>query len=109
MDRRVRYMFFTSVNELRGWFEAHHASAAELWVGIREKGGGRGGVTFAEALDQAMCFGWVDNMTWRVDAGAYMIRFTPGRPRDVARAEKLRAEGLMHAAGIRALEGSRWR
>ncbi len=100
-------MFFASADEMREWLDAHHESATELWVGIREKGAGRGGLTLAEALDQAMCFGWVDNMTWRVDEDSYMLRFTPGRPRNLARAEELRAEGRMHTAGIRAFQGRR--
>jgi uncharacterized protein YdeI (YjbR/CyaY-like superfamily) len=108
MGRTVRLIvFFASADEMREWFEAHHDSAAELWVGIRESGSGGEGLTLAEALDQATCFGWVDNMTWRVDDTSCMLRFTRGRPRDIGRAERLKAEGRMQASGIRALEGRR--
>lgn len=57
-----------------------------------------------------MCFGWVDSMTRRLDEDSYMLRFTPRRPRsnwtpgNVVRAEELVAQGLMHEAGVRALE-----
>jgi uncharacterized protein YdeI (YjbR/CyaY-like superfamily) len=60
-----------------------------------------------------MCFGWVDSMSRRIDDVSYMLRFTPRRPRskwnarNVAHAEELRAQGLMHEAGIRALERRR--
>jgi uncharacterized protein YdeI (YjbR/CyaY-like superfamily) len=60
-----------------------------------------------------MCFGWVDSLSRRIDEDSYMIRFTPRRPRskwtagNIARAEELRAQGLMHQAGIRALESRR--
>jgi uncharacterized protein YdeI (YjbR/CyaY-like superfamily) len=77
-------VFFASVDEMRDWLEAHHGSAAELWVVIREEGSKGGGVALSDALDQAACFGWVDNMTWRVDDESYMLRFTPGRPHDRA-------------------------
>jgi uncharacterized protein YdeI (YjbR/CyaY-like superfamily) len=109
----VTATFFASGEEMRDWLEANHATVTELWVGIYKKGSGRRGVTFQEALDEAMCFGWVDSMSRRVDDDSYMLRFTPRRersswtPGNVARAEELRAEGRMHEAGIRALE-RRW-
>jgi uncharacterized protein YdeI (YjbR/CyaY-like superfamily) len=98
-------VYFASADEMRRWLEARHAVESEIWVEIRGRGSGTPGVSLAEALDEAMCFGWVDTMTWRVGDDAFVLRFTPGPPRDVARAEELRARGRMHAAGVRALEG----
>jgi uncharacterized protein YdeI (YjbR/CyaY-like superfamily) len=109
----VTAVFFASAEEMREWLEAHHETAAELWVGIYKKGSGKTGVTLREAQDQAMCFGWVDSMSRRIDDERYMLRFTPRRPDsnwtegNVARAEELRAQGLMHEAGIRAFERRR--
>jgi uncharacterized protein YdeI (YjbR/CyaY-like superfamily) len=106
----VTAVFFASGEEMRAWLEAHHATAAELWVGIYKKGAGKTSVTLREAQGEAMCFGWVDSMSRRIDDDSYMLRFTPRRPRsswtpgNVARAEELRAQGVMHEAGIRALE-----
>ena len=103
-------VFFASGQELRDWLEANHATAGELWVGIYKKGSSKTNVTLPEAQDVAMCFGWVDSMTRRVDEDSYMLRFTPRRARsnwtagNVARAEELIAQGLMHEAGVRALE-----
>jgi uncharacterized protein YdeI (YjbR/CyaY-like superfamily) len=109
----VEAVFFRSADEMREWLEAHHANAAELWVGLYKKGSGKTGVSFREAQDQAMCFGWVDSMSRRIDDERYMLRFTPRAPRsnwtegNIQRAEELRAQGLMHEAGIRALERRR--
>lgn len=103
-------VYFDSPRALRSWLDAHHASATELWVGIYKKGVDRTAVTLAEAQDVAMCFGWVDSMTRSVDEESYMLRFTPRRPRsswtsgNVARAEELIADGLMHESGRRAFE-----
>jgi uncharacterized protein YdeI (YjbR/CyaY-like superfamily) len=111
----VTAVFFASDEEMRAWLEANHATAAELWVGIYKKGSGKTGVTLAEAQDEALCFGWVDSMSRRIDDDSYMLRFTPRRPDsnwtegNFARAEELRAQGRMHEAGIRALERRRRR
>lgn len=103
-------VFFDSEHGLRDWLEANHATAEELWVGIYKKGSGRPGVTLPSAQDVAMCFGWVDSMSRRIDDESYMLRFTPRRPRsrwtpgNVTRAEELIEQGRMHEAGIRAYE-----
>jgi uncharacterized protein YdeI (YjbR/CyaY-like superfamily) len=102
--------YFDSAHAMRHWLEANQASASELWVGIYKKGVEKAGVTLPEAQDVAMCFGWVDSMSRRVDNESYMLRFTPRRPRsnwtpgNVARAEELIAEGRMHASGVQAFE-----
>jgi uncharacterized protein YdeI (YjbR/CyaY-like superfamily) len=73
--------FFETPAALRRWFKAHHATSAELWIGFYKKDSGRGGVVYRQALDEALCFGWIDGMVRRVDAVSYMQRFTPRRPR----------------------------
>jgi uncharacterized protein YdeI (YjbR/CyaY-like superfamily) len=109
----VTPVFFASAKELRGWFEANHATAAELWVGIHKKGSDNTSVSLTEAVDQALCFGWIDSKGRRIDDDSYMVRFTPRRAgsnwssRNITRVEELRAEGLMHEAGIRAFEHRR--
>ena len=101
-------VYFDSGHGMRDWLEANHASALELWVGIYKKGVDKAGVALPEAQDVAMCFGWVDSMSRRVDEESYMLRFTPRRsrsnwtPGNVARAEELIAQGLMHESGSRA-------
>jgi uncharacterized protein YdeI (YjbR/CyaY-like superfamily) len=103
-------VFFASGQEMRDWLKANHATADELWVGIHKKGVDRTSVTLPQAQDVAMCFGWVDSMSRRIDDESYMLRFTPRRPRsnwtpgNVARAEELIADGLMHESGVGAFE-----
>ncbi|HYA11046.1 MAG TPA: bacteriocin-protection protein, partial [Thermoplasmata archaeon] len=52
--------FFASLEQLHGWFERNHATARELWIAYPKKGIRRKGVTYAEAVEEALCFGWVD-------------------------------------------------
>jgi uncharacterized protein YdeI (YjbR/CyaY-like superfamily) len=107
----VTPLFFTSSEELRDWFEANHATATELWVGIYKKGTGKPTVTVEEAQEQAVCFGWIDSLGRRIDDDSYMLRLTPRRPEsnwsaiNIARVKRLREQGLMHEAGVRAFEG----
>jgi len=105
--------FFSSPDELRAWLEEHHAAADELLVGFYKKDSGRGGISYAEALDQALCYGWIDGVRKRVDADSYTIRFTPRRPASIwsavnlKRAAELEEQGLLRPAGLRAYQGRR--
>jgi uncharacterized protein YdeI (YjbR/CyaY-like superfamily) len=99
---------FANAAAFRCWLERHHASSAELLVGFYNKASGRGGLTYAEALDEALCFGWIDGVRRRLDADRYTIRFTPRRPRSIwsrvnlRHVARLRQLGKMHAAGLTA-------
>jgi uncharacterized protein YdeI (YjbR/CyaY-like superfamily) len=102
--------FFKTPAALRRWFQAHHATRAELWIGFYKKDSGRGGVVYRQALDEALCVGWIDGMVRRVDELSYMQRFTPRRPRstwsavNVAKITALIAEGRVQPAGLAAFE-----
>ena len=102
--------FFKTPAALRRWFQTHHATRAELWIGFYKKDSGRGGVVYKQALDEALCVGWIDGMVRRVDEASYMQRFTPRRPRsnwsaiNIARANELVAEGRMQPSGLAAFE-----
>ena len=102
--------FFKTPAALRRWFKTHHATTAELWIGFYKKDSGRGGVVYRQALDEALCVGWIDGMARRIDAASYMQRFTPRRPRsdwsaiNIARANELVAEGRMQNSGLAAFE-----
>ena len=104
-------VFFASSAEFRSWLESNHASAAELVVGFYNKGSGRGGVTYAEAVDGALCFGWIDGVRRSLGAESFTNRFTPRRSRsiwsavNIARVAELRGLGLMAPAGLAAFEG----
>jgi uncharacterized protein YdeI (YjbR/CyaY-like superfamily) len=75
--RKVDPIFFRSPAELRRWLQAHHDDTPELWVGLLKKTTGRAGLTYKEALDEALCHGWIDGVRKSVDEDRYLIRFTP--------------------------------
>jgi len=101
-------MFFVSAAEFRAWLSAHHATVAELWVGFHRKDSGRGGITYPEALDEALCFGWIDGVRKKVDATSYTNRFSPRRARstwslvNIRRVHQLKRLGRMTSAGLAA-------
>lgn len=101
-------IYFRSADELRDWFAEHHATASELIVGYYKKGSGEPSLTWAESVDQALCFGWIDGVRRGVDGQRYTVRFTPRRARstwsavNIRRVEELSARGLMHPAGLAA-------
>lgn len=102
--------FFRSTSELRAWFEVHHADAAELWVGFHKAHTGRPGVVYPQAVDEALCFGWIDTTVRRIDDDRYANRFVPRRPGSQwsevnrRRFEELDQLGRVHEAGRRAFE-----
>src|SRR5580704_10891134 len=74
---RMTPTFFPSPLDLRQWFEKHHATARELWVGFYKKGSGRPSITWPESVDEALCVGWIDGIRKSLDGESYKIRFTP--------------------------------
>ena len=106
----LKPQFFPSPSAWRAWLEEHHAGAQELWVGLYKRDSGRPSITWPEAVDGALCFGWIDGVRKSVDATSYKIRFTPRKPRsiwsavNVRRATELSALGLMHPAGLAAFQ-----
>ena len=63
----VMIKYFKSASEFRDWLEVNHARVIELWVGFFKKESGKGGLTYREALDEALCYGWIDGIKKRVD------------------------------------------
>lgn len=102
--------FFATAALFRSWLEEHHESHDELWVGLYKKSSGRPSITWPEAVDEALCFGWIDGLRRSVDGDSYEIRFTPRKPAsnwsavNIARVEALLEEGRMHTAGIAAYQ-----
>src|SRR5438046_2122635 len=103
-------IFFPSAEAFAAWLAEHHATASEVLVGFYKKDSGHGGITYAEALDAAPCYGWIDGIRKGVDAARYTIRFTP-RKRDsiwslvnLRHMERLIAGGRVQPAGLRAYE-----
>lgn len=98
-------VFFASPDELRAWLEEHAESAAELWVGFYKTATGRPSITWPQAVDEALCAGWIDGVRKRIDDSAYAIRFTPRKPGsiwsqvNIRRVEELTALGRVRPAG----------
>lgn len=100
-------LFFKTSEDLRKWFSTEHDKAKEVWIGFYKKNSGKNSVSYAEALDQALCFGWIDGIRKKVDEISYTNRFTPRRPKsnwsriNVAHVKRLTKERLMMPSGIR--------
>jgi uncharacterized protein YdeI (YjbR/CyaY-like superfamily) len=101
-------LFFPEPRDWRQWLEANHDQCRELWVGFHKVGSGQPSITWPEAVDQALCFGWIDGIRKRVNETSYKIRFTPRKPSsnwsavNIKRVDELTALGLMQPAGLRA-------
>lgn len=102
--------FFSSPSDFRQWLEKNYHTASELLVGFHKKSSGKKSVTYAEALDEALCFGWIDGVRKSLNETSYTIRFSPRKPKsiwsnvNVRHVERLKKEGRMHAAGLEAYE-----
>ncbi len=99
---------FKSTADFRNWLKANHANTSELWVGFYKKASGKGGITYAEALDEALCFGWIDGVRKRVDELSFTQRFTPRKPTsnwsliNIRHVERLKTADRMMPAGLKA-------
>jgi len=102
--------FFRTPPEFRAWLEKRHREARELWVGFHKKSSGQASITWPEAVDEALCFGWIDGQRKGIDEVDHAIRFTPRKPgsiwsvANVKRVEELRAQRRMQPAGLEAFE-----
>ncbi|HUP47846.1 MAG TPA: YdeI/OmpD-associated family protein [Thermoanaerobaculia bacterium] len=102
--------FFETPADFRRWLRKHHRSRSELWVGFHKKGSGRPSITWPGAVDEALCFGWIDGVRKTIDGESYAIRFTPRRGGstwssvNTRRARELIRDGRMQPAGLRAFE-----
>jgi uncharacterized protein YdeI (YjbR/CyaY-like superfamily) len=103
---------FASPAEFEAWLDESHADSAGLWLKIAKKGSGVESVTYAEALELALCYGWIDSQKRALDEKHFLQRFTPRRPRgkwsriNRDAAEKLIAAGRMRPAGLAEVEAA---
>jgi uncharacterized protein YdeI (YjbR/CyaY-like superfamily) len=101
---------FSGPAAFRAWLARHHAAARELFVRC-SKAHARAGLTYREALDEALCMGWIDGVRHGLDEVSFSVRFTPRKPRsawsrvNIERYRELDAEGRVRPAGQRAFEG----
>jgi uncharacterized protein YdeI (YjbR/CyaY-like superfamily) len=104
---------FPTKEDFRKWLEENHEKETELIVGFYNIKSGKQSMTWSEAVDQALCFGWIDGVRRKVDDESYSNRFTPRRTSsnwsavNIKKVEDLTAKGLMKPAGIAAFEKRR--
>lgn len=97
----------------RAWLESHHTNHPGVWLVLHKKGGQTTSLTYAQALEEALCFGWIDGQLARRDNGSYRQRFTPRRPnslwstRNVEHVNRLTQTGRMRPAGIAAVDAAK--
>jgi uncharacterized protein YdeI (YjbR/CyaY-like superfamily) len=95
------------------WLDSHHAGHPGVWLVLHKKGGQTTALTYAQALDEALCFGWIDGQIARRDNDSYRQRFTPRRPnspwsaRNVEHVTRLTHTGRMQPAGIAAVDAAK--
>lgn len=106
---RVRH--FRTADAFRRWLAKHHDSAPEIWVGFYRAASGRTGMSYKEAVDQALCYGWIDGVRKRVDDISYTNRFTRRTAKsnwsaiNIRRMGELMQLGIVAAPGRAAFEG----
>jgi len=102
--------FFRSARTLETWFESNHDRLDSQWIGFHKKSTGKEGITYADALDAALGWGWIDGIRKKVDDESYMIRFTPRKQTsiwsavNIRRAEALARVGRLRPPGLAAFE-----
>lgn len=102
-------MLFASALKWAVWLEDNHAGSSGLWLQIARKGAALRSLSYDEALDAALCYGWIDSQKRSLDTFAWLQRFTPRGPRSVwsrintEKVVRLTGEGRMNAAGLNAV------
>jgi uncharacterized protein YdeI (YjbR/CyaY-like superfamily) len=110
---RLPIMRFKSSSDYRSWLAKNHARSDGLWLRIYKKGAGGASVTYAEALDQSLCYGWIDGQKKPCDERSWLQKFTPRRPKggwskiNTQHAERLIKSGEMAPAGLKAIEAAK--
>lgn len=105
-------VFFPTPTDFRRWLEAEGEKTSELVIGFYKKSAGKPSVTYKEALDEALCFGWIDGVRHSIDTHAYTIRFTRRKPKsqwstvNIRHVERLTKAARMTPSGLKAFEGA---
>ncbi len=106
-------MSFTNHEEWRAWLEAHHASEKEAWLLISRYAGSRQTLVLGDAVEEALCFGWIQGALQPINAETYALRFSPRKPGSIwsvnnqRRVEKLIREGRMAPAGLEKIKAAK--
>ncbi len=104
---------FSTVKKWHDWLVKNHTSPEGIWVQIFKKGSGKKTVTYAESLDEALCFGWIDGQKKSYDEESFIQKFTPRRAKSMwskrnrEHIARLIKEGRMKAAGLKEVEAAK--
>lgn len=104
---------FETSKDWEQWLSEHNTEPLGLWLKIAKKASGKYSVSYLEALDMALCFGWIDGQKQSYDAEYFLQKFTPRRPKsiwskvNVENIARLTAAGLMRAGGLAAVEAAK--
>lgn len=111
-------ILFKTQKDWEAWLDEHHASSSGVWLQLAKKASGISSVNYAEALDVALCYGWIDGQKKSYDEGSWLQKFTPRRPKSIwskinrEKVQQLIASGRMKPAGLkeveRAKQDGRW-
>jgi uncharacterized protein YdeI (YjbR/CyaY-like superfamily) len=105
--RRDRLLVAERLDQWCDWLDEHHASESEVWLVFYKQQSGVSSIDYEDALDEALCFGWVDSLVKRLDDRRYARKFTPRRPdsrwstKNRQRYEELKAAGRLKPAGVK--------
>jgi uncharacterized protein YdeI (YjbR/CyaY-like superfamily) len=106
----IKPRFFKSQSELRSWLDKKHDTSIEIWIGFYKKDSGKASVSYLEAVDEALCFGWIDGIRKKIDLIRYTNRFTPRRPKsnwskiNIENVKRLKRAGRMKPSGLKEVE-----
>ena len=104
------WLTFTSLSEWHEWLAENHKTASEVWVQINKARSSLPGIRLGEAVEEALCFGWIDSQMHSMDPNWFILRFSPRRKNspwsliNKNRAEELILQGRMTEAGMKAIE-----
>jgi uncharacterized protein YdeI (YjbR/CyaY-like superfamily) len=107
MDPAMKPLYFQTPTDFRQWLTENHATHTELLVGLHKKSSNKPTITYHQALDEALCFGWIDGVRKSLNSTAYTIRFTPRKPKsywskvNTNRANELLRQNQMHPHGAK--------
>ncbi len=113
LPKELPILPFASAALLEQWLFEHHAPGDGVWIKIAKKSSGMASVTHAEALDVALCYGWIDGQRRSLDDTFFLQKFTPRRPRslwskrNVNKVAELTAAGRMHPSGLAVVEAAK--
>lgn len=113
MSKKAGQRLFKDRGKWRAWLEKHHDEEKGLWLLYYKRGAGKTSITYPEALEEALCYGWIDSVVKKFNEEKYMQRYTPRNPRSMwsasnkERAERLIREGRMTEHGLAKIEAAK--